>query len=326
MRAIALTLLAAFLLSGCAAAPPLTTLAQGNAGNIPFSSVTLPGTLWEPLMPGLSAGKSVAVNGTLALPSGSGRVPAVVLTHGCSGVTPAQTGWADQLNQMGIATLVLDGFTGRGIQEICTGRFTVNTASLIVDAYRARDLLATHPRNDPSRIALMGFSFGGRTAVWASLTRFQQLYGAAPQPFTAYLVFYPTSCYITLAHEEQVSGPIRTFHGDADDWTPIVPCRQYVERMRRAGRDVALFEYPGAHHGFDNPRLPALLSWPEAISPRNCAFVEREGKILDPTTGRVAGVGSSCFSRGIHAGYSAEAHRRAVQDVRTFLAAVFRLN
>jgi len=326
VRAIALTLLAAFLLSGCAAAPPLTTLAQGNAGNIPFSSVTFPGSLWEPLTPPLSAGTPVVINGTLALPPGTGHVPAVVLTHGCSGVTLAETGWADQLNKIGIGTLVLDGFTPRGIQEICTGRFTVNTASLIVDTYRARDLLATHPRIDPSRIALMGFSFGGRTAVWASLTRFQQLYGAAPQPFAATLVFYPTSCYLTMADEEQVSGPIRILHGDADDWTPVVPCRQYVERMRRAGRDVALFEYSGAHHGFDNPQLRAMVSWPEAISPRNCAFVERDGKIVDPATGRVAGLGSSCFSKGIHVGYNAEAHRRAVQDVRTFLAAVFRLN
>jgi dienelactone hydrolase len=102
----------------------------------------------------------------------------------------------------------------------------------------------------------MGFSFGGRTALWASHPRFQQRYGSGPSRFAAHLAFYPTSCHIRLADEDRVGdAPIRIFHGAADEVTIISRCREYVAKLRNAGRDVGLFEYAGARHWFDNADL-----------------------------------------------------------------------
>lgn len=314
------------LLAGCASTPPLTTLAQGQSGTISFQSLTFPGHLWTPLMPPPTEGKPTTLTGTLALPPGTGPVPAMILTHGCSGITGKETDWTTKFNRLGIATFVVDSFGGRNIPEICTGRYLISIASLLADMYRALNLLATHPRVDASRIAILGFSFGGRTALWVSQTRFQERYGQGPLRFAAHLAFYPTTCYIRLADEDQVSGaPIRIFHGAADDWIPVGPCRDYITRLRRAGKDAALFEYAGARHGFDNPRLPASRTWPEALSPRNCTFVEQDGKIVDPATGGVAGIDAPCVSRGVSVGYNPQAHRKAVEDVEAFVKTVFRL-
>ena len=49
------------------------------------------------------------------------------------------------------------------------------------------------------------------------------------------------------------AAPVRQFHGQADDWVAVGPCRPYFERLRAAGRDVKLTEYPDAHHSYDNP-------------------------------------------------------------------------
>jgi dienelactone hydrolase len=285
---------------------------------VSFQSLTFSVGTSTAFMPPSGEGMPAGVSGFLAVPPGTDALPAVVLMHGCQGISGAEVGWATTLNRLGIATLVVDSFRGRGIAETCTGKEFLHAASALVDAYRALDLLAANPRIDPSRIAIMGFSLGGQHALWASQARFQERYGKGSARFAAYLAFYPAGCITRLEEEDRVGGgPIRIFHGAADDWTLIGPCKEYVERLRRAGRDAALIEYAGAHHSFDNPGIP-LRTLPEVRGPRNCAFVEQDGKIIDPATGSNP-MYSSCWSRGATIGYNADAHGRAVKDVETVL-------
>jgi acetyl esterase/lipase len=58
---------------------------------------------------------------------------------------------------------------------------------MIGDAYRALKLLATHPRIDPARITVMGFSKGGGVVLYAALTRFQRLQGSANTRFAHHI-------------------------------------------------------------------------------------------------------------------------------------------
>jgi len=148
------------MLTGRVSAAPLTTLAEGNIGTIAFQSLTLPATQLLTLS---TDGTPTVVSGELKLPrDGTDRVPAVILVHGAAGVTENLTAWADELHRLGIASFILDSFSGRGIREIRTGRASINIGSRLIDAYRALELLATHLRIDSTRIALMGFSHGGR--------------------------------------------------------------------------------------------------------------------------------------------------------------------
>ena len=62
-----------------------------------FQSLTFPGSLFiPPFMPAPQEGKPATIFGVLRLPEGTDRVPAVVITHGCSGITGAETYWAEQ--------------------------------------------------------------------------------------------------------------------------------------------------------------------------------------------------------------------------------------
>ena len=159
-----------------------------------------------------------------------------MVVHGSGGVSPREDRWAEELRQAGAATFVLDSFTGRGIAFTAEDQSQLSSLAMIGDAYRALELLATHPRIDPSRIAVMGFSKGGAVALYSALTRFQRLHGPAGARFAHHIAFYPP-CFITYAGDLAVTDrPIRLFHGTADDLAPIEPCRAYVERLRQSRR------------------------------------------------------------------------------------------
>lgn len=217
----------------------------------------------------------------------------------------------------------MHSFGARHIPEVCTGEYQINIATVLADAYAALEFLANHPRIDPERIGILGLSFGGRTALWTAHQRFYELYGDDNR-FAAHLAFYPSSCYMQLADETMVSGaPMRIFHGEADDWTPIDQCQDYVARLKEDGVDIELYEYADALHSFDDPKTP-LENRPLALSPRNCTFVEQDGYMIDVDTGQEAGIGSICVARGVTLGYNAAAEQQAVADVTAFLEEVFK--
>ena len=298
--------------------------AQDEIEIIRFQSATFPGNVFTNFMPAVDEGEPVTVFGILRMPVRVDRVPAVILTHGCGGITGTEADWARELKEIGVATFLINSFAGRDITQICTGQPSMNVASALADVYSALALMASDPRIDASRIALMGFSFGGRTALWANHLRFQERYSRGTSRFAAYLAFYPP-CYINLAEEDRITdSTARIFHGTADDWTPIAPCREYVKRLRNAGKDIAMFEYPAARHGFDNRLSPAYQALPGVANLGRCAFVERQGKLVD-AIGRPTGFDASCVIREASIGYNARAHKQAFTDVQDFLVTHFRL-
>ena len=123
---------------------------------------------------------------------------------------------------MGIASFLVDSFLGRGLTRTSTNLAQLTPYNVILDSYRTFDVLANHPCIDPARIALMGFSFGGFSALYSSLMRFRQMWNPRAA-FAAYMPFYP-GCATTFIGDTDVSAaPIRQFHGAADDYTPIAP-------------------------------------------------------------------------------------------------------
>ncbi len=313
------------ILAGCGAAGPVTTPAEEKSATIRIQSLTLP-----PSLP-FTANKDampVTLSGELSFPVQSeDHVPAVILAHGCSGVGAVVRRWIEELNRTGIATLALDSFAGRKIRETCTGKQRINLGSRIIDAYRALELLAGHPRIDPARIALMGFSQGGGVVFLARHTRFHKLWMTEKRDFAAYLAFYP-GCSRKLTDGEQVSErPFRMFHGAADDWTPIQPCREYGERMKQLGKDVALFEYAEAHHGFDNPNVPVPRFRSQVLNGSNCVSIEQpDGRFrtFRRDNGRRSTRDDPCLRRGATIGYNEAAYYKAVQDVKDFLSATLK--
>jgi dienelactone hydrolase len=272
-------------------------------------------------------GKPVILGGELRLPRGTAeKVPAVILIHGSGGISAATDRWAHELNSVGVASLILDAFTGRGIVNTNTDQSQLDSIAMTHDAYAGLAKLASHPRIDADRVAVMGFSKGAVPAVYSSNQRFLKAYGPGNVQFAAHIGLY-TPCNVTYRQDDQVTNkPIRMFHGIADDYVAIGPCRTYAQRLKQAGADVTLTEYPDAYHAYDNFANPGTVSLPNAQTTRNCLVMEGDnGALLNSKTNQPYSLEDACVEKGPHVGYNEAAHKATVESVKQFLTARFKL-
>ncbi len=140
-------------------------------------------------------GRSPAVlEGVLRRPVGAGPFPAIAMLHGCSGLR-TRTGavqakprfWAEHLHGLGYVTLLVDSFTTRGIDEVCTGRHLLSPVrDRADDARGALRYLQALPGVRADRVGLLGWSNGAAATL---STLFDE--GSAERDFRAAVAFYP---------------------------------------------------------------------------------------------------------------------------------------
>src|SRR5256714_4552488 len=129
-------------------------------------------------------GKPATIAGELRIPKpGTDRLAAVVFVHGAGGIGFNYGMWAGELNKAGFATFVADSFTGRGITNTFTDPAQLSPYAKMNDAFAALAMLTKHPRIDPDRIAVMGFSNGAVPSLYASMDRFQRAYAPGSANF-----------------------------------------------------------------------------------------------------------------------------------------------
>jgi dienelactone hydrolase len=319
MTALAVSLVASFAL-----AEPIS---QDMAARTELHSI---GTLTlsdAQFLSGDANGKATTIAGQLRIAASSGRLPLVVLQHGSGGMAANLEMWTRELNASGISTFALDGFTGRGLTAVSTNQALLGRLNFILDIYRSLDILANHPRVDSQRIALMGFSRGGQAALYASLKRFHKMWNRSGVEFAAYIPFYPDCATTFVSDTDVAERPIRIFGGTQDDYNPIVLCKAYVERLKAAGRDVELTEYPNASHAFDNPLGPtsaAVVNNGQTV--RHCVIREEPaGLLINASTRQPFTYKDPCVELNPHVGHDAAATQSAKTSVKAVLKTAFKL-
>lgn len=200
----------------------------------------------------------VTVRGELRVPeSGRDRASAVLILHSSGGINGTGAFYAEALNQAGIATLEIVMF-GRG-------HAWQTTRNTMPHAYGSLLFLAGHPRIEPNRIGVIGFSYGGIMSLIMASEEVTQQYTGGKARFAAHLANYP-ACF---AHFTILSGtnkfygpgtyrrltgaPVHILAGDKDDFDDPDSCTKLVAAFPEEGRrHLAATVYPGAHHSWDH--------------------------------------------------------------------------
>lgn len=272
-------------------------------------------------------GKPAVIAGELRIPKpGTGKLPAIIIVHGSGGVNAATNRWAQEINSLGVAAFIIDSFSGRGIGSTTNDQSQLNSLAMLVDAYRALGVLAQHPRIDANRIGIMGFSKGAVAAVYSSNRRFQKFYAPEGVKFAIHVGLH-TPCNTAYRDDDKTTGaPIRLFHGIADNWVVIGPCRDYIARLKAAGADASLTEYPDATHAYDALLLKEPRKFPNAQTLRNCLLKEGDnGAILNAKTGNPFTLGDPCVERGTQIAYNPAATEATATALKATLTATFKL-
>lgn len=309
---------------------PSNTLADGRTGTIAFTALTPKGS--RDFVLRQVAEKSVLA-GVLTLPEaarapGAAKVPAMVVVHGSSGVLKNEWEWAERMNALGIASFVIDNFTGRDVGETATDQSRLSTMADVAGALAALRLLATHPAIDANRIGVIGFSRGGLVALSSALEPIRRAVIDDDLRFAAHIPVYP-GCSIPYVSAHLDGSPILMLLGGKDDYTPAAACVSYAEGLRAKGASVAVVVYPNAYHGFDSVGRPKFDARRTTV--RNChgvidldtlTFTMQKGS--QTASGEAAAAElKDCTEHGVTLGGDPEAREKAPLDVAAFLKSTF---
>ena len=233
-------------------------------------------------------------------PPGDGPSPVVLLFHGCGGVRQVMDEYAKAAVKAGVAAVIVDSHTPRGIAyeaalaQVCTGRILWGRERA-ADVHAALAVVRDDPRLDASRIVLAGWSHGGWTLMdaFALDTNGQSPDGLNSVPQSAFagvkgvFLVYPYVSGPALARrrETQLPAPTEVVLVADDSMASEHEAADVFKRMKEAGASVTWSTLGGVTHGFDEPdhHPTSQLRYDEdATRQTRGAFVEFLKRQLDP--------------------------------------------
>jgi dienelactone hydrolase len=188
--------------------------------------------------------------GRLAIPDGVGPRPAVLIAHEGLGLDDHQRGRAELLAELGYVAFALD-YHGGGRwlsdRDEAMARLAVLGADpdrIAAIAGAGLEVLLAQPRADASKVAAIGYCFGGTMVL--ELAR-----GGAD--LKAVVGFHPGLTTVRPQDANNITAKILVCVGSEDPFVPVDQRLAFEAEMRAAGADWRMNLYGGVEHSFTHP-------------------------------------------------------------------------
>ncbi len=262
-------------------------------------------------------------------PRAGERLPAAVIINSSGGVSPnVEHHYARLLANNGMAGLVVDSFTARGVRRTADDQSRVSQDKSNADAFAGSRWLLAQPWVDGGRIIVLGMSRGGEASYSAGVEVLRKRMSATDTKFAAHVAIAPGSCNFQLRDPRTTGAPMMFMLAELDDIHAVPTCIDLIQRMRAAGpSNIRIAVYPGVHHGFESTAGIAFAE--KDWNSGGCAgrFLRDESNVLyDRVTGQRATKGDqadflakTCLKRGYRVGGDDRVKSQASSDLLQFL-------
>ncbi len=199
----------------------------------------------------------VTAKGLLALPGGEGKHPGILVVHEWWGINDYARERAKMLAELGYVALAVDmyGDGKRADHPDDAGAFAkavmgdLPTATKRFEA--AMKFLSEQPEVDAAKIAAIGYCFGGGVVL--------QMAASGIDGLDAVVSFHG-SLGATVPEGTNPAARMLVLTGTADEFVPDEQVKAFEKRMKDAGANVTVIEYPGAEHSFTNPAADLIAA------------------------------------------------------------------
>ena len=202
----------------------------------------------------------VTLRGVLAADkSRTGKRPGIVVVHEAWGLGDHAIERAKMLAHIGYVALAADMYGDRrqatdlAMAMELIGDMRSNPPKLRNRANAAVETLRAHPLVDPTRIAAIGFCFGGTASLELARGGFD---------LRGVVSFHGGPETAAPAEPGAVKAKVLVCTGADDPMIPPAQVMAFEEEMRRAEADWQVITYGGTVHSFTNPHAGKVVAMP----------------------------------------------------------------
>lgn len=182
--------------------------------------------------------------GLLAKPVQAGNYPGVVMIHENRGLRPEIRATAEQLASQGYIVLAVDLYDGKVVETQEEARAISNIVSQEKRVENLRAAVAYLKKEGASKIASLGWCFGGRQSVELAISG---------EKLDATVVYYGGGMATSTEQLAPIKWPVLGIFGGADQAIPPEMVQAFETSLNTLGVPNEIYIYSGVGHAFANP-------------------------------------------------------------------------